>query len=284
MHWSHYLILVTIFAHYCGAASSGLLLPPASQTSATSVLSTNYCLRRRALQPGVRCEDSQSATSTMPNTSDAATRQTSTGLESVDTSSTLAASSSVVASTSTFGSDKAQSTGSSSSDSDVGVPGVTPNAPSSSSASNDDTKATAAPWSPAGPSSTPAITSAPASATSEVPWIPTLTSGSITVETVTYSFNLLVEPPPRSEKDGKSSSEQVHLDFLAVIPKINSAASIFDGLGSAFKSFSSAVRASDASDKSVSAAGSGLLGLFHNAFSGKRSLLPISAFKLTYGS
>lgn len=135
-------------------------------------------------------------------------------------------------------------------------------APSSSSFSSEETGAPAAPWSPTAPSSTPA-----AGTTSEAPWIPSRTSGSVTVETVTYSFNFLVEPPPRPEKDGKSSSEQVHVDFLAVVPKMKSAASIFDGLGSAFKTFSSAVHAPGATDKSVSTAGSGLLGLFHKGFS-----------------
>ncbi|KAK0111809.1 hypothetical protein ONS96_001077 [Cadophora gregata f. sp. sojae] len=205
--------------------------------------------------------------------------QISTGSDSTYTLTSSQNSASLTTPTASSRSDSVQPSTSSTSNSNVGVPGVTIN-PSDLSLLRSTTSdlapiesiASSLSHDPMGtpavtPASTPATTTPSASTTSEPPWIPTRTSGTVTVETVTYSFNFLVEPPPRPEKDGKSSSEQVHIDFLAAVPKLKSAASIFDGLGSAFKTFSSAVHAPNASDKSVSTAGSGLLNLFHNGFS-----------------
>ncbi|PVH78545.1 hypothetical protein DL98DRAFT_573124, partial [Cadophora sp. DSE1049] len=271
MYWSHLFILASIFVLHCGAASTGLLLPPASQTSGTSVLSTNYCLRRRALQPGVPCDNSQTGTAIMPTTS-GATKQTSTGSDSGSTSSSLQNSSPVLTPSSTSGSGSvpAQSTTSSTSKTNVGVPGVTINPPpqsSDSSTSNVNVGVPGITISPPAPSPPPTLTPAPATTTSKTTWIPKMTSGSVTVESITFTFDFLIKPPKKEGKDGKSSSEQAHSVFTGFTPRMESAASAFDALGGAFSGFSSAVSSKGATDSSVAAAGSGLFNLFTGAFS-----------------
>ncbi|KAH6715723.1 peptidase S8/S53 domain-containing protein [Leptodontidium sp. MPI-SDFR-AT-0119] len=196
MNLIHLLILVSFLTLECGAASTGLVIQPASQTSANSVLSTNYCLRRRAFQPGIPGVTHPKHFSNFRPDINQLTRPVLDFIPGVAIINNI---------DTWFGHTKIHCI-----------------------ASFD------------GPTSTPL----------ETTWIPTRTSGSVTVETVTFSCNLLFKPPPRSEKDVKSSLEQVHDDFLGFVPKMKSASSIFDNL-----------------DNSVSTAGAGLFGLFHSAFS-----------------
>ncbi|KAL2065238.1 hypothetical protein VTL71DRAFT_2907 [Oculimacula yallundae] len=231
-------------------ASSGLIIPGASPSSTNPVLSTNYCLRRRALQPGVPCI-SQSETSTYPEPSTSSTLPSLSAIPG-DTTSVSSSSQSQL-------SDQASSTSASSAATTssfrssatptpvIGLPEVTKGQPN--------------------PSSSVPMTKGAATTSTQFQHTATITTGSVTVETVTFSFNLLTKPPPRPEKDGKSSAEQVHVDFVALVPKMKSAASVFDTLGSTFSAFSSAVSSPGATDDSVRKAGGGLLGFFHSAFS-----------------
>ncbi|KAH7317914.1 hypothetical protein BKA65DRAFT_483381 [Rhexocercosporidium sp. MPI-PUGE-AT-0058] len=158
---------------------------------------------------------------TVPSTS-TNTDQTpvSSGLGGASTSVQDSSSSSIF----TSGSDTPQSTASATSNVGGGLPGVI--------------------TSTAAPKSSPTVTPGPTTTTSKSAWIPTRISGSVTVETVTFNFNLLTKPSPRRRK------------------VIESAASAFDILGSAFSAFSSAVSSNGATDSSVAAAGSGLFNLF----------------------